>query len=163
MVAARSEERSIVDAKAQVRFTVDSRTLWRVVLTQRFCVRSVGLLLLIGVALVAQAQAAFENEYAVVIEATTGETFVNCVQWIARNATGDAVVNLTSLGTTQRGPRTRCGERDTHESMHTTHHARTTHTTHTTQQHPKKNDFFFSSSFSAKHFTFGLKAASCLA
>jgi hypothetical protein len=76
-----------------------------------------------------------------VIEATTGETFVNCVQWIARNATGDAVVNLTSLGTTQRGPRTRCGERETH-----THHsaqriiAHIIHTTHHTTS--KKNDFF---------------------
>jgi hypothetical protein len=72
----------------------------------------VSVLLLIGVALVAQAQAAFENEYAVVIEATTGETLVNCVQWRTRNATGDAVVNLTSLGTTQRGPRTRERERE---------------------------------------------------
>ncbi len=56
--------------------------------------------------LVVGSRAAFENEYAVVIEALTGETLVNCYQWRARNVTTDAILELKSLGTTVRGPRT---------------------------------------------------------
>lgn len=63
------------------------------------------LLLLLG-CLVVGSEAVFENEYAVVIEALTGETLVNCYQWRARNVTTDPILELKSLGNTVRGPRT---------------------------------------------------------